>query len=87
MITMLNKQDLNEVIGEEDFKQVLKEEKLWFEPDHELCIWNPIIYKTCALWNKHKEICRSFSECARRTELYQIYGDGKAPGRETIHIT
>ena len=84
MITMLNKQDLNEVIGEEDFKQVLKEEKLWFEPDHELYIWNPIIYKSCALWDKHKEIYRSFSECARRTGLYQIYGDGKAPSGDTF---
>ena len=84
MITMLNKQDLNEVIGEEDFKQVLKEEKLWFEPDHELYIWNPIIYNTCALWDKQKEIYRSFSECARRTGLYQIYGDGKAPGGDNF---
>jgi len=79
LITMLNKQDLNETIGEEDFKQILKEEKLWFEPDHELYIWNPIIYKTCALYEKKKEVYRSFNECARRTGLYQIYGDGKAP--------
>jgi hypothetical protein len=79
LITMLNKQDLNETIGEEDFKQVLKEEKLWHEPDHELYIWNPIIYKTCALYEKKLDIYRSFSECARRTGLYQIYGDGKAP--------
>jgi len=79
LITMLNKQDLNETIGEEDFKQVLKEEKLWYEPDHELYIWNPIIYKSCALYEKKLDIYRSFSECARRTGLYQIYGDGKAP--------
>jgi len=79
LITMLNKQDLNETIGEEDFKQILKEEKLWFEPDHELYIWNPIIYKTCALYEKTRDVYRSFSECARRTGLYQIYGDGKAP--------
>ena len=79
IIVMLNKQDLDEVIGEEDFKQVLKEEKLWYEPDHGLYIWNPIIYKTCALYDKNQDIYRSFYECARRTGLYQIYGDGKAP--------
>lgn len=79
LIVMLNKQDLTEVIGEEDFKQILKDEKLWYEPDNELYIWNPIIYKTCALWDKRKDIYRSFSECARRTVLYQIYGNGGAP--------
>lgn len=79
LIIMLNKQDLNEVIGEEDFKQILKDEKLWFEPDNKLYIWNPIIYDTCALYEKHKDVYRSFSECARRTGLYQIYGNGKAP--------
>ena len=79
LIIMLNKQDLEEVIGEEDFKQVLKNEKLWFEPDHELYMWNPIIYPTCALYDKKKNIYRSYSECARRTLSYQIYGDGKAP--------
>ncbi len=79
LILMLNKQDLTEVIGEEDFKQILKDEKLWFEPDDKLYIWNPIIYKTCALYDLRKDIYRSFSECARRTGLYQIYGDGEAP--------
>jgi len=79
LILMLNKQDLTEVIGEEDFKQILKDEKLWFEPDDEYYIWNPIIYKTCALYDLRKDIYRSFSECARRTGLYQIYGNGKAP--------
>ena len=79
LILMLNKQDLTEIIGEEDYKQILKDEKLWFEPDDELYIWNPIIYKTCALYDLRKDIYRSFSECARRTGLYQIYGNGKAP--------
>ena len=79
LILMLNKQDLTEVIGEEDFKQILKDEKLWFEPDDKYYIWNPIIYKTCALYDLRKDIYRSFSECARRTGLYQIYGNGKAP--------
>jgi len=72
LIIMLNKQDLTEVIGEEDFKQVLKDEKLWYEPDNELHLQNPIIYKTCALWDQQKDIYRSFSECARRTVLTNI---------------
>ncbi|MFX1260320.1 MAG: ADP-ribosylation factor-like protein [Promethearchaeota archaeon] len=79
LIVMINKQDLTEVIGVEDFKQVLKDEKLWYEPDNKLYIWNPIIYNTCALYDKKKDVYRSFSECARRTGLYQIYGNGKAP--------
>ncbi|MBY9007551.1 MAG: hypothetical protein KGD63_12420 [Candidatus Lokiarchaeota archaeon] len=79
LIIVINKQDLTEVIGEEDFKQILKDEKLWYEPDNELYIWNPIIYKTCALWEKKLDVYRSFSECARRTVLYQIYGNGGAP--------
>jgi GTPase SAR1 family protein len=79
LIIMLNKQDLTEVIGEEDFKQVLKDEKLWYKPEDEHYRWNPIIYNTCALYEKRKDIYRSFTECARRTGLYQIYGDGEAP--------
>jgi len=79
LIIMLNKQDLTEVIGVDDFKQILIEEKLWYEPNNKLSIWNPIIYKTCALYDQQKDIYRSFSECARRTGLYQIYGNGKAP--------
>ncbi len=72
LIIMLNKQDLAEVISEEDFKQVLKDEKLWHEPDNELHLQNPIIYKTCALWDQQKDIYRSFFECARRTVLTNI---------------
>jgi signal recognition particle receptor subunit beta len=69
-VVMLNKQDLRDVIGEEDFKQVLKDEKLWYGPDHELFIRNPIIYMTCALYNKKQNVYRSFYECARQTQQY-----------------
>jgi signal recognition particle receptor subunit beta len=79
MIVMLNKQDLPEIIKEVDFARILKEEKLWYGPENQLAKWNPLIYETCALFNKKRDIFRSFSECARRTGLYQIYGDGKAP--------
>ena len=78
-IVMLNKQDLKEVIDNTDFIQILKNEKLWYEPNKYLNRWNPLIYETCALFDQEKDIYRSFHECARRTALYQIYGDGKAP--------
>jgi len=78
-IVMLNKQDLKAVISDEDFIQILKNEKLWYGPKNKLYIWNPLIYKTCALFDQEKDIYRSFYEIARRSGLYHIYGDGKAP--------
>ena len=78
-IVMLNKQDLKEIINHEDFIHILKQENLWYDPQHELNMWNPLIYKTCALFDQEKDIYRSFYEIARRTGLYHIYGDGKAP--------
>jgi len=79
LVIMLNKQDLNDVIVVEDLKQVLKNERLWYELDNKLHTWNPMIYETCALYNQEKDIFRSFSECARRVFLYHFYGNGKAP--------
>ena len=87
MIIMLNKQDLKDVIDDEDFKLLLQNEKLWYETDNKLYIWNPLIYKSCALYDQQKDIYRSFHECARRTVLYHIYGDGKAPIDEAISDT
>ena len=79
MIVMLNKQDLDDVIDEEDFKIILKDEKLWYEPKNKLYIWNPLIYTSCALYDQEKDVYRSFHETARRTVLYHVYGEGKAP--------
>lgn len=79
LIIMANKQDLNDVIGKDEILQILKEEKLWYEIDDKLSLWNPIIYETCALYDQQKDIYRSFSECARRVEMYHSYGKGKAP--------
>ncbi|GAH55170.1 unnamed protein product, partial [marine sediment metagenome] len=62
-----------------EFEQILKEEELWYDPPHKLTFWDPIIYESCALYNKKREIYRSFYECARRTVLYHIYGNGTAP--------
>ncbi|MFX1419846.1 MAG: ADP-ribosylation factor-like protein [Promethearchaeota archaeon] len=86
-IIMLNKQDLKEVIDENDFIQILKQENLWYDPKHELYIWNPLIYKTCALFDQEKDIYRSFYEIARRAGLYHIYGDGEAPNDKRFSDT
>jgi GTPase SAR1 family protein len=86
-IVMLNKQDLKEVINRENFIQILKQEKLWYEHSHELNMWNPLIYRTCALFDQEKDIYRSFYEIARRTGLYHIYGDGRAPIDKKISDT
>jgi GTPase SAR1 family protein len=86
-IVMLNKQDLTEIIDHEDFIHILKQEKLWYDPQHELNMWNPLIYKSCALFKQKKSIYRSFYEIARRTVLYHIYGDGKAPVDKKISDT
>lgn len=79
MLVMLNKQDLPNVVSAAEVEQLLKDEGLMFDPGHPLYIWNPIIYETVALFNKHKDVYRVFSECARRTGLYSIYGKGSAP--------
>jgi len=43
MIIMLNKQDLKDVIDDEDFKLLLQNEKLWYETNNKLYIWNPLV--------------------------------------------
>jgi GTPase SAR1 family protein len=76
MITLLNKQDLDDIIGEEDFKQVLIEEKLWYEPDQDFINWNPTIFKTCALYEKRRNIYQSFIECVKR---FHMRDDSEVP--------
>ena len=66
LIIMLNKQDLDDVIDEVDFKLVLNDEELWYDPEHELYNWNPLIYTSCAIFERHKDVYRSFYECTRR---------------------
>jgi CheY-like chemotaxis protein/GTPase SAR1 family protein len=65
MIVMLNKQDLDDVIDVDDIIHLLKREKLWYEPNEKLSLWNPPIYKTCALFENQKGIYHSFQECTR----------------------
>ncbi|MBY8983211.1 MAG: hypothetical protein KGD57_09695 [Candidatus Lokiarchaeota archaeon] len=79
LIIMLNKQDLNNVIRKSAFIEVLKRERLWFNSGSALSIWNPKVYETCALFDKKQNIYQSFHECARRTLLYSVRGEGRAP--------
>ena len=65
LIVLLNKQDLNDVIDEDDIIHILKREQLWYEPNEKLSLWNPPIYKISALFENQKDIYRSFQECAR----------------------
>jgi len=66
MVIMLNKQDLTEVIGEEVFNQILKDDNLWFKSGDDFYNKNPTIYKTCAIFDKRKDIYRSFIDCVNR---------------------
>ena len=79
IIVMLNKYDLDDVIKEEDFKLVLKENKLWYDQEHELYIWNPIIYTSCAISEKQKDIYSSFHECVLRTMDSHFYRNDDLP--------
>jgi hypothetical protein len=81
LIIMLNKQDLDKVISEEEFKRILEKNQLYFDSEP-LNIWNPKIFETCGLFNSCKYVYESFKECARRSVLYHTFGDGKAPIKE-----
>jgi len=79
LIVMLNKQDLNNVIKKDDFKEILTSEKLWYNSGSDLSQWNPEIFETCALYEKKQNIYEAFKACSRRTVLYHIFGEGRAP--------
>lgn len=66
LIILLNKQDLEDSIGTEDFKQVLIREKIWNENNTELNIQNLLLFDTCALYDERKNIYNSFYECTRK---------------------
>ncbi|MHA1683194.1 MAG: ADP-ribosylation factor-like protein [Promethearchaeota archaeon] len=79
LVVMLNKMDLDNVMTVPEVEQILKEEGLWYPVGHQLSLWNPIVYESIAIMPHAKNVYRAFSECARRTGLYQIYGKGFAP--------
>lgn len=79
LLVMVNKQDIPKSLKKPQVEEFLKKENLFFEPSHKLYAWNPIVYETIALYENAQNIFQVYSELARRTALYQVYGDGKAP--------
>ena len=79
LLVMVNKQDLPNSMKKKEVEEILAKENLFFPPGHELFAWNPIVYETIALYSNATNIYNVFAELARRTALYQSYGDGKAP--------
>lgn len=79
MLVMVNKQDLPNPMKKTDAERILIEENLFFQPGHQLSHWNPIIYESVSLFNNERNVYQVFAELARRTALYQAYGEGKAP--------
>lgn len=79
LLFMLNKTDLPNTLKKEDLEQILKQEGLLYPHDDPLSLWNPIVYPAVALYENQRNVYAVFSELARRTALYQVYGDGEAP--------
>jgi hypothetical protein len=81
LVIMLNKVDLENVITVQEVEELLVSENLWYPPGHELALWNPIVYPSIAVMPTAQNVYRAFTECARRTGLYQTFGQGSAPKR------
>lgn len=79
LLVMVNKQDLPNTYKKKEVEEILKKENLFYEPNHKYYPWNPIVYETVALYENAQNVFQVYSELARRTALYQAYGDGKAP--------
>jgi len=79
LIVMLNKVDLENVLTMQEVEELLQQENLWYPPGHDLNMWNPIIYPSIAIMPSAQNVYRAFTECARRTGLYQTFGQGAAP--------
>lgn len=84
LVAILNKKDSNNCINKEDFKQILKNEGLWYEPSHKLNSWNPIIYEVSISYEQRAEIYHCFSECVRRIGRYTILDDGESSILDTF---
>jgi GTPase SAR1 family protein len=82
---MLNKQDLPETVNRSEVEQILKDEGLMFESDDPSYTWNPIIFETIGLYDKHKNVYEAFMECAYRTKLY--LEDKKTTKTARINLT
>ena len=81
LLVMANKQDLPDIMTKDDIYKILQEHSLYYPGEHELSLWNPIVYDTIALWNKKHNIYQIFAELVRRTTLYQLFNK-KSKDRE-----
>jgi len=79
LLIMVNKQDLPNSMRKGEVEQILKDENLFYAPNHQLNEWNPIVYETVALYSNAQNVYQVFAELARRTALYQALNNGKAP--------
>ncbi len=86
-LVMVNKQDLPNTLTKAEVEEVLKEQGLFYDVDHPLYDWNPIVYETVALYSNHQKVYQVFAEACRRTSLYQALGDGKAPKRTKVKLS
>ncbi len=79
MLVMVNKQDLPNPLNKAEVEEILAQEGIFYPTNHKLFAWNPIVYETIALYSNAQNVYKVFAELARRTAVYQAYGDGKAP--------
>lgn len=68
MVVMINKQDLEPVISKEEIIEALKKYNLYFPENHPNAEKNPIIFKTIALYEQHKDIYESFLKIIEKYE-------------------
>lgn len=87
LLIMVNKQDLPNALKKAEVEDILRKEGLFFDPGHPLQMWNPIVYETVALFSNAQNIYQVFSELARRTSLYQVLGNGKAPDTKPVTLS
>lgn len=89
LVIMLNFVDNENSVSENLVRSILKLARLWYERENAYFNWNPTIYETCTIYNKYKNIHRSFSECSRRISIYWLSGYGGAPiqGDPTKYIS
>ncbi len=81
-LVMANKQDLENTMTKDEIIEVLRSEGLYYDVKNPLNLWNPQVYETVALKENYRNVYSVFSELARRTALYQVYGSGSAPVTE-----
>lgn len=85
-IVLLNKRASEECITKDDFIKILRNENLWYDSDHELSEWNPLIYESILSYEQRNIVYRCYLECARRVTIYQVQGDGAAPTTKSVEV-